>query len=95
MCRHLSLNLAMLMQVMAALVRTLADVFSNQAWMIQHYASYVLHLEKALHEIEEILETANPLVSAKKRMRDKDAAKEQKRLAKTIIVGYLSICVVD
>ena len=72
---------------LAALVRTLADVFAEQGWVIESYTTYVLHLEKALQDIEEILQTVNPLLAAKvKKTRSKEELKEQRRLAKAIMV---------
>ena len=71
-----------------ALVRTLADVFTDQAWMVRHYAVYVLHLEKALEDIQEALQLVNPTFAQQaKKMKDKDSLKEQKRLAKLIMVS--------
>jgi hypothetical protein len=62
-------------------------VFAEQGWVIESYTTYVLHLEKALQDIEEILQTVNPLLAAKvKKTRSKDELKEQRRLAKAIMV---------
>lgn len=62
-------------------------MFAEQEWVIEHYATYVLHLEKALQEIEEILQVANPLLASKvKKSKDKETLKEQKRLARLIMV---------
>lgn len=74
--------------LLPALVRTLADVFHDQAWMIQHYATYVLHLERALADIEETLSLMNPLLASNKKVKskDKELVKEQKILAKIIMV---------
>ena len=35
------------------LVRSLADVFMKHSYILQHYASYVCHLQRALEELEE------------------------------------------
>ena len=60
-------------------MRSLADVFTDQAWMVQYYAAYVLH--------QEALQLANPTVAQQaKKIKDKDVLKEQKRLAKLIMV---------
>ena len=70
-------------------MRTLADVFHDQAWMIEHYATYVLHLERALVDIEETLSLVNPLLAGSKKIKskDKESIKEQKILAKIIMVS--------
>jgi hypothetical protein len=72
-------------------VRTLADVFNDQAWMVDHYATYVLHLESALNDIEETLSLMNPLLASNKKVKnkDKESHKEQKTLAKSIMVSAL------
>ena len=55
--------------------------------MVQYYAAYVLHLEKALEDIQEALQLVNPTVAQQaKKIKDKDVLKEQKRLAKLIMV---------
>lgn len=70
-------------------MRSLADVFHDQAWMIEHYATYVLHLERALADIEEVLSIVNPLVASSKKVKskDKELVREQKILAKVIMVS--------
>ena len=56
--------------------------------MVRHYAVYVLHLEKALEDIQEALQLVNPTFAQQaKKMKDKDSLKEQKRLAKLIMVS--------
>lgn len=58
--------------------------------MVQHYATYVLHLEKALEQIEESLQLANPsLAQQARKLKDKDALKEEKRLTRFIMVSKL------
>lgn len=57
--------------------------------MIEHYATYVLHLERALVDIEETLSLVNPLLASNKKIKSKDKGlvKEQKILAKIIMVS--------
>ena len=70
-----------------ALVRTLADVFTDQTWLVQHYAAYVLHLEQALQDVKDALDVVQPLLIGKaKKLNDKDVLREQKRLARAIMV---------
>lgn len=61
--------------------------------MIEHYATYVLHLERALADIEETLSLMNPLLASNKKVKskDKEAVKEQKILAKIIMVHLYTI----
>ena len=60
--------------------------------MVEHYATYVLHLERALQDIEDILQVVSPLVTTKKpKNKNKAVLKEEKRLAKIIMVGLNSI----
>lgn len=82
---HMLTGLTMLST--SALVRTLADVFTDQTWVVENYTSYVLHLENALRDIEQILEAVNPLMAPKvKKTRGKEEIKEQRRLARLIMV---------
>jgi hypothetical protein len=70
-----------------ALVRTLADVFTDQTWLVQHYAAYVLHLEQALQDVKDVLDVVQPLLIGRaKKLNDKDVLREQKRLARAIMV---------
>ncbi|CAG8568578.1 5285_t:CDS:2 [Acaulospora colombiana] len=43
------------------LVRSLADVFVGNSDILTEYATYVLHLEKALEQVENAINAANPL----------------------------------
>ncbi|KAG6333122.1 hypothetical protein ID866_5962 [Astraeus odoratus] len=52
------------------LVRSLADVFVSNSHIFQGYATYVLHLERALEQIDNALSTA----SAAKKPKNQDAA---------------------
>lgn len=71
-----------------ALVRSLADVFSDQSWMVEHYATYVLLLETALQQVEDTLKIVNPLFAGRLvKSGDKELIKQQKRLAKAIMVS--------
>lgn len=72
-------------QVRALLLRALfvQSVTNVQRWIVEHYATYVLHLEKALEEIEEALSLA-PHIKTK-------GTPEQKRLAKAIMVRLPSV----
>lgn len=54
--------------------------------MIQHYATYVVNLEQALEDIEEILAIVNPVAAIRNRAKSKEVLKEQKRLAREIMV---------
>lgn len=70
-------------------------MFHDQAWMIEHYATYVLHLERALADIEETLSIMNPLLASNNKRvksKDKEYVKEQKILAKVIMVCHFSGC---
>ncbi|KAA1474923.1 Dbl homology domain-containing protein [Dentipellis sp. KUC8613] len=51
------------------LVRSLADVFVANSHILRGYADYVLHLERALEQVEDVLSTA----SAAKRPKKQDA----------------------
>ncbi|ETW85784.1 hypothetical protein HETIRDRAFT_154385 [Heterobasidion irregulare TC 32-1] len=51
------------------LVRSLADVFVANSHILRGYADYVLHLERALEQVEDVLSTA----SATKRPKKQDA----------------------
>lgn len=52
------------------LVRSLADVFVSSSHIFQGYATYVLHLERALEQVDNALSTA----SAAKKPKNQDAA---------------------
>ncbi|KIJ16829.1 hypothetical protein PAXINDRAFT_98622 [Paxillus involutus ATCC 200175] len=52
------------------LVRSLADVFVSNSHIFQGYATYVLHLERALEQVDNALSTA----SAAKKPKNQDAA---------------------
>ncbi|KAF9227546.1 Dbl homology domain-containing protein [Gyrodon lividus] len=52
------------------LVRSLADVFVSNSHIFQGYATYVLHLERALDQVDNALSTA----SAAKKPKNQDAA---------------------
>lgn len=55
--------------------------------MVQHYATYVLHLQKALDGVNEALQLANPTLAQQARqIKDNNTLKEQKRLMKLIMV---------
>lgn len=73
--------------VWLALVRTLADVFTDQEWMVEKYATYVSHFERALQDIGQSLEMVDPALSTKyAKHQNKDVLKRQKVLAKAIMV---------
>ncbi|KAI5122062.1 hypothetical protein M0805_006046 [Coniferiporia weirii] len=52
------------------LVRSLADVFVSNSHILREYATYVLHLERALEQVDNALSTA----SDKKKPKNQDAA---------------------
>ncbi|THH06756.1 hypothetical protein EW145_g3874 [Phellinidium pouzarii] len=52
------------------LVRSLADVFVSSSHILREYATYVLHLERALEQVDNALSTA----SDKKKPKNQDAA---------------------
>jgi hypothetical protein len=53
---------------------------------VEHYATYILHLEKALEAVDEALSTVNPALSNKNNKKmDKDVLRERKRVAKLIM----------
>jgi hypothetical protein len=54
---------------------------------VKTYAVYVLHLERALSDLEHSLSLVNPSLHAR-REKGQDW-KEERRLAKTIMVGFL------
>ncbi|EGG00331.1 uncharacterized protein MELLADRAFT_26699, partial [Melampsora larici-populina 98AG31] len=60
------------------LVRDLTSVWAEQSWIIQIYSIYVMHLERALRDVEEALAAAGPKASG--------VTKSQKRFAKLIMV---------
>lgn len=59
------------------LVRDLTSVWAEQTWIIQIYSIYVMHLERALRDVEEALAAAAPKASG--------VTKSQKRFAKLIM----------
>ncbi|KAH9825103.1 hypothetical protein DFH28DRAFT_1117269 [Melampsora americana] len=59
------------------LVRDLTSVWAEQSWIIQIYSIYVMHLERALRDVEEALAAAGPKASG--------MTKSQKRFAKLIM----------
>jgi hypothetical protein len=62
-----------------------AEVLSK-SWIVKTYATYVLHLERALMEVEHALSLMNPL-KANRPEKGKEW-KEERRLAKTIMVSW-------
>ncbi|KAH9459959.1 hypothetical protein Pst134EB_008170 [Puccinia striiformis f. sp. tritici] len=60
------------------LVRDLTSVWAEQTWIIETYAVYVQHLERALRDIEETLAVVG--------RKNSSAPKEQKRLASIIML---------
>lgn len=69
-----------------ALVRSLADVFTDQAWLMMHYATYVLSIERAMSDVDSALASMNPLlVKSQKKDMSKEALKEEKRVGRAIM----------
>ncbi|KAA1074053.1 hypothetical protein PGT21_011997 [Puccinia graminis f. sp. tritici] len=60
------------------LVRDLTSVWAEQTWIIETYAVYVQHLERALRDIEEALAVVG--------RKNSSAPKEMKRLASIIMI---------
>ncbi|KAG6376435.1 Dbl-like domain-containing protein [Boletus reticuloceps] len=61
------------------LVRSLADVFVSNSHIFQGYATYVLHLERALEQVDNALSTASPA----KKPKNQDSA-EWLKVCKTL-----------
>ncbi|WRT65794.1 uncharacterized protein IL334_002743 [Kwoniella shivajii] len=71
------------------LVRSLADVFTSHSYILREYSTYVLHLEKALSQVDETLtlfsDPAHPHTNKTKRVSKKVEDSEQGHLARKLL----------